>query len=166
MSITIRDITPGELSAIPSLNDSEVPHVNAMTRTMLERVTREAAYFRIAQRNETMAGFLIGLTPGADYDSPNYRWFSQHYEHFMYIDRIVVAAAARGQGLGQAFYANLADFAQATTTLLICEVNLRPSNEPSMRFHQRGGLEQVGLQQTEGDHKEVALMIKHIARPD
>ena len=82
MSITIRDIPPGELSAIPSLNDSEVPHVNSMTRTMLERFAREAAYFRIAQRNETMAGFLIGLTPGADYDSPNYRWFSQHYEHF------------------------------------------------------------------------------------
>lgn len=79
----IRDITPADLSAIPDLNDPEVPHVSALTDAMLERFVREATYFRVAIDNEALVGFLIGLTPGANYDSPNYRWFTQRYERFI-----------------------------------------------------------------------------------
>ncbi len=160
----IRDITPADRSAIPNLNDPEVPHVNAMTDAMLERFVREATYFRVAIDNEALVGFLIGLTPGADYDSPNYRWFTQRYERFIYIDRIVVAAPARGQGLGQAFYADLANFSRGVAPLLACEVNIRPSNEESLRFHRRYGFEETGRQETEAGSKEVALMIKVLAQ--
>ena len=156
----IRDITPADLSAIPDLNDPEVPHVNAMTEAMLERFVREATYFRVAIDNKALVGFLIGLTPGADYDSPNYHWFTQRYERFIYIDRIVVAAPARGQGLGQAFYTDLGNFSRGAARLLACEVNIRPSNEESLRFHRHCGFEEVGRQETEGGRKEVALMIK------
>ena len=72
----IRDITPADLSAIPDLSDPEVPPVNAM----LERFVCEATYFRVAIDNEALVGFLIGLTPGANYDSPNYRRLTQRYE--------------------------------------------------------------------------------------
>lgn len=162
MAILIRDIITADLVAIPALNDSEIPHVNGMTEAMLECFVREAAYFRVVVCDETIAGFLIALSPGADYDSPNYRWFGQRYKRFMYIDRIVVAASFRGQGLGRALYVDLANFSQQTATQLACEVNLRPSNEESLRFHQRCGFEQVGTQQTEAGTKEVALMIKAI----
>ncbi len=42
--------------------------------------------------------------------------------------------------------------------IMTCEVNLRPPNESSMRFHERYGFEQIGSQATEGGAKEVALM--------
>ncbi len=159
----IHDITPADLSAIPDLSDPEVPPVNALTDAMLERFVREATYFRVAIDNEALVGFLIGLTPGANYDSPNYRWFSQRYERLIYIDRIVVAAPARGQ----AFYADLANFSRGVTPLLACEVNLRPSNEESLRFHRRCGFEETGRQETEARSKEVSLMIKNTrARPN
>jgi predicted GNAT superfamily acetyltransferase len=43
---------------------------------------------------------------------------------------------------------------------MTCEVNLRPPNEASMRFHERYGFSQVGSQPSEGGKKEVALMAK------
>ena len=33
-----------------------------------------AYYFRVARINDAFAGFLIGLRPGIDYNSENYRW--------------------------------------------------------------------------------------------
>ena len=35
-------------------------------------------------------GFAIVLREGADYGSPNYRWFSDRHERFTYLDRMVV----------------------------------------------------------------------------
>jgi predicted GNAT superfamily acetyltransferase len=46
----------------------------------------------------TIAAFLLAFREGAGYDSVNYRWFAQRYERFLYVDRVVVAPAARGQG--------------------------------------------------------------------
>ena len=44
--------------------------------------------------------------------------------------------------------------------MMTCEVNLKPPNESSMRFHERYGFTQIGSQATEGGQKEVALMAK------
>jgi predicted GNAT superfamily acetyltransferase len=160
----LRDARPEDLARVETLNAAAVPHVNGVPRELFERFLREAAYFRVAEREGEKAlghihGFLLALGPDADYDSPNFLWFRARYESFLYIDRIVVDEAVRGLGLGTRFYRDLERVARERgVPRLTCEVNLRPPNEGSLRFHERFGFERVGRQETEGGAKEVALM--------
>jgi len=43
---------------------------------------------------------------------------------------------------------------------MTCEVNIRPPNESSMRYHEIHGFRQVASQETEGGKKMVAMMEK------
>ncbi len=162
MSLALRDVSAADLPALRRLNESEVPHVNSIPIETFEWFTHHAAYFRVAELGAELAGFLIGLTPEADYPSLNFRWFRAHYQRFMYIDRIVVATIARRRGLGRLFYDDLARTSRGIAPRLTCEVNLRPQNDGSMRFHLEYGFAQVGTQETEGGAKQVALMAKEI----
>ncbi|HSH41227.1 MAG TPA: GNAT family N-acetyltransferase, partial [Arenicellales bacterium] len=69
----------------------------------------------------------------------------------------------RRAGFGQALYADLLAWAEGRTPRLACEVNTRPANEPSMRFHRQLGFEPVGIQDTDGGRKTVSLMIRELA---
>lgn len=160
MSIEIRDARPGDLESVLALNEAAVPAVNSVPLAQMEKFLREAAYFRVALAGGEVAGYLVGLTPAADYASPNFLWFRRHYADFGYIDRIAIAGRARRLGLGSALYA---DFERAFTgraPRLACEVNLKPPNEPSMRFHERQGFVKVGEQPVED--KVVALLVKEL----
>jgi hypothetical protein len=45
---------------------------------------------------------------------------------------------------------------------MTCEVNVRPANESSMRYHETHGFLKVGSQETEGGSKEVAMLEKKL----
>jgi predicted GNAT superfamily acetyltransferase len=45
---------------------------------------------------------------------------------------------------------------------MACEVNIRPPNDESMRFHTRLGFGEVGTQVTDNGSKEVALLLKEL----
>ena len=51
-----------------------------------------------ARRIGELDAFLLALDQTVAYDSPNYLWFRQRYPRFVYVDRVVVAPAARGRG--------------------------------------------------------------------
>jgi len=155
----ISPIQNRDFDEVLALNTASVPHVNLIPLEQLQWFVAHASFVRVARIDERLAGFLIGLRPGTDYASPNYRWFCAHYDDFAYIDRVAVAEWARRQGIAEALYAAFAD-SQPGVPVLTCEVNIRPSNEGSMVFHQRLGFRQVGSQETDGGKKEVALMEK------
>ena len=111
--------------------------------------------------DDRLAGFMIGLRPGTNYKSTNYRWFCQHYDDFAYVDRIVVAGWAQRRGIAEALYREFAD-TQSDAPVMTCEVNLRPANEGSMNFHKRMGFTQVASQEIDGGKKEVALLEKKL----
>src|SRR5699024_2290882 len=118
---------------------------------------------RVVECDSQVAGFLLGFVAGANYDSLNYQWFCARYEAFFYIDRIVVGAAWRGQGLGAAFYADVDAWAAARDlSLVTCEVNTRPRNAESLAFHGALGFSEVGVQDTEGGSKSVSLLARDI----
>jgi predicted GNAT superfamily acetyltransferase len=155
----ISPISNDDIDAVLALNADSVPHVNLIGREQLEWFIRCASFASVARTEGRVAGFLIGLRPGTDYASPNYRWFCEHYEDFAYIDRVAVADWARRRGIAESLYEAFGK-SQSGVRVLTCEVNIRPSNEGSMVFHQRLGFRQVGSQETEGGKKEVALMEK------
>ncbi|MDH3315972.1 MAG: GNAT family N-acetyltransferase [Gammaproteobacteria bacterium] len=156
----IRSIRREDLDAVHALNESAVPHVNSVSIETLERFMKQAAYFRVVEARGAVAAFLLGFAPGAAYGSENYRWFSDHYAEFMYIDRIAVTPEQRGKGFALCLYLNIERFISAP--VLACEVNLDPPNPRSLEFHRRFGFEQVGMQKTEGGRKTVILMTKPV----
>lgn len=157
----LRDAVPADLEAIHALNEAALPAVNSLTPADIERFAQRAEYFRVAEAEAgDVVAFLIGLFAGHAYESPNYRWFSRRHERFAYVDRIVVAEEARGRGLGAALYDDFARFSAPHAPVLTCEVNLRPRNEPSLRFHERLGFRRVGTQLTDGGRKQVVLLEK------
>lgn len=89
--------------------------------------------------------FLIGFAPGADYASPNYRWFSDRLSRFAYVDRVVVAEAARGRGLARRMYDRFtAHAAENDLGPVTCEVNSEPPNPGSDAFHAAMGFAEMG----------------------
>lgn len=156
----VEDAQREDMEAVRLLNEAELPHVNSVDLDGFFWFLGTADYFRLVRAEGGIGGFLIGFLPGRPYESLNYRWFERRYPSFLYIDRIVVSPAARGQGIGRTLYDDFANFAAGRANRLTCEVNVRPANETSMRFHLNYGFEEVGRQETEGGAKRVALLSK------
>jgi predicted GNAT superfamily acetyltransferase len=103
------------------------------------------------------------LPPGVGYPSENYRWFSERYDSFVYVDRIVVSEQARNKGVGVELYRLVAEHATKNgAPRILCEVNLEPPNPGSLRFHKRIGFAEVGEQRTQGGTYLVTLLAKEL----
>lgn len=109
-----------------------------------------------------VVAFLIAFREDADYDSVNYRWFDQHLARFVYIDRVVVDAAARGLGHARALYREIFELAAAAQVPYVtCEYDVEPLNEASRGFHARMGFREVARQTLQGG-KQVSLQVAEI----
>ena len=148
MIFTISPTVSAHLPTIVKINQEALPAVSSVTLKDMEHFLSTVDYFRTLQLDDTIAGFLIALTPGKDYHSPNYQWFEKKYNSFMYVDRIVIDRAYQSNGFGWAFYNNLREFTEGRSPRITCEVNLRPPNEGSIIFHEKYGFRQVGKQET------------------
>lgn len=157
----IHKIGQADYEEVLQLNEAEVPHVGSIGTEQLDWFAHNASFARLARIDGRLAGFIIGMRPGTSYQSPNYRWFCDNYDDFAYVDRIAVSSWARRKGIAETLYEAFAE-AESDAPVMTCEVNIRPSNEGSMRFHERMGFRQVGSQQTDGGKKEVAMLEKKL----
>jgi predicted GNAT superfamily acetyltransferase len=105
-NILIRRMQPSEYAWALALNNSEVPHVSAYKEHNFPRFVESAAWAPVAVRDNKPIGFAILFLAGSTYASENYRWVAARYTRFLYLDRIVVEPAHRGQGIGHALYEN------------------------------------------------------------
>ena len=101
MSIVIRDVREHELDSILALNNAAGPTILPLDTARIRRFFETAEYFRVAERDGALAGFLVGLGSDAEHDSSNFHWFRAHCDRFFYIDRIVVASRRRGQSVAR-----------------------------------------------------------------
>lgn len=154
----IRDFVATDIDAALSLNNASVPDLNELDIDTMTRLLAVADAALVAEVDDRFAGFCWVMTPGQAYDSLNYRWFSERYEQFVYLDRITVQPEYRRDGVGRALYATLIERYRGTQPVLTCEVNLRPRNEGSLRFHASLGFVEVGQQHTDGGKKTVSLL--------
>lgn len=162
MTTLIRDVAEADLDWLLVLNNAAVPNVNHLERQDLDDILAIACYARLATISDQPMGALIGLWPGTAYESAHYRWFSDRYEQFFYVDRVVVADGARGKGVGQALYADIDRFAATRAERIALEVNSLPPNPVSMRFHRTNGFVPVGELEHDGGVKRVVLMTKTV----
>lgn len=128
--------------ALLALNNAHAVELSLLDSAGLERLVGAAF---VARRVGLADALLITFDQDADYDSPNFLWFRDRYERFVYVDRVVTAEAARGRGLARALYGDLIAQARAAGhQLIVCEVNADPPNPASEAFHRGLGFEPVG----------------------
>jgi len=151
---TVRPFQPGDLSTLLPLNNAAVPAVNELTAEELLDLVNSALVCLVAEVDGMPAGFLLCLGDGAGYDSRNYAWLSERLTHFAYTDRIAVDEDLRGRKIGDALYDFLFRHMAGSGRSFVCEVNERPPNPGSLKFHKRLGFEEIG----KADHGDKAVV--------
>jgi len=162
----VRDIATADAAAILALNLESEAVLSPMDAARYAHLLAQSAYARVVDDNATVVAFLLAFREGADYDSPNYRWFAERYDTFLYVDRVVVAGSHQGKGLGRRLYDDLFAFARsANVPCITCEFDIDPPNEVSRRFHARYGFREVGTQWSANGGKQVSLQQASSSRP-
>lgn len=151
-----------DIDSALELNNANSPSVGEIDRSQLEFLIEHSLY-SFAIGTAQLHAFCITFAPGAPYTSVNYQWFSRKYSDFVYLDRIVVRENMRNQSLGAKLYAAVEQrmLKDRCAPLLTCEVNLKPPNLGSIRFHNRIGFSEVG-QQDSKPGLTVSLLAKTI----
>jgi uncharacterized protein len=159
--VQILPVEAHHFPAILGLNEASVEVLAPLTRGRLELLHSLASYHRVVIDREEVVGVALAFGSSTGHDSVNFRWFVAAYPSFIYVDRVVVAASRRGEGVGTLLYRDLFAFAnRAGYRVVTCEIDVDPPNPSSLRFHQRFGFREVGSQQVEylaGHLKRVSL---------
>ena len=146
--------------ALVSLNNAHAEELTVLSPDDMTRLIRRS--FLALGAGEAEA-FLIAFDQDAEHDSPNFLWFRERFDRFVYVDRIAVAPHARGSGLGRRLYEALFERARgAGHHRIACEVNLDPPNPASDAFHSAMGFVVVGSA-TLSSGKTVRYYIRSLA---
>ena len=148
--LLVREATDADHAIVLAMNNAATPNVNALDPAPWAWLVAHTLHYRVAEDAEGIAGFLLCVPSGLSYWSQNYAWFTARFEHFLYMDRVVVAERARNQGVGTALYDDLHAAAQGRWPRITLEVNLRPPNPGSQRFHERLGYQPIGVRESDG----------------
>lgn len=176
-SIPLRSTDDALVDAVLELNERWVPHVGSVTRERLAHILDEASFAVVipsvdatgSEAGPVIDGFVIVMGPGADYDSPNYRYFEERLADgrspggFRYVDRIAVDPGSQGVGVGRRMYeATFGHASDVGAAEVTCEVNLDPPNPESQAFHTRLGFHEVGRQWTYDNTVQVQLLARPV----
>jgi hypothetical protein len=159
MTIAIRDVAQHDLDAVLALNNQAGPGIIPIDKHRLRHLFELARYFKVAELDGVIAGFLVGMSPDAAYDSPNFNYFKQRFDDFFYIDRVVIANAFRRHGIGRVIYADVLSFAEIRYPRLTTEVFIEPRDDVSLVFFGTQDFSEVG-QQVLSEARRVSLMVK------
>jgi len=134
----LRPITAADHAAVLALNEAHVELLSPLDKHRLWWLLDLAAHADIivSELDQRVAGFVLAFAPGTAYDSENYRWFSERFDDFLYLDRIAIDPAFRRRGLASAVYDELEAAATARGRMVL-EVN--HDNERSLAFHRARG---------------------------
>jgi predicted GNAT superfamily acetyltransferase len=155
----IRPFQPKDLAALYAINQASTPGVGheddaAGLGALFDMGTCLVA----TDEADTPLGFINLVEPGTlAYASENLRWLerwmAEHDTTMLYVDRIAIAEAARGQRTGQRLYeAAFALTRERQRQWLTCEVNTDPDNPGSHRFHSRLGFVRIGAARFKPDY--------------
>jgi predicted GNAT superfamily acetyltransferase len=129
------------LQKILALNNAHAVETGPLDMPALEHMIANA-FFSITRQDECL---LLCFDQDADYVSTNFQWFKARFDRFVYVDRIIIAADARGRGLARQCYDELIQLAVAAQhTRIVCEINIDPPNPVSAGFHRRLGFGAIG----------------------
>ena len=161
-TLALRDVRATDLAAVMALNNTAGASILPLDAVQLDHFYRNADYFRVAEVDGHLAGFLIAVRDTTAHASSNFQWFRDHCEHFVYIDRVVVGDLHRGHGLGRLFYSDVQSYSEVRSPHLACEVFLEPRDDISVLFHGTFGFHEAGQQVMPESDRRVSLLLKEL----
>lgn len=154
-----RPLGRGEI-AVLALNNASKIETSLLTQTELDAMASRAWRAWVIGEADAV---LITFDQDGDYDSPNFLWFRDRYERFIYIDRVIVSERARGMGLARKLYeAAMDEMKVEGHNLFCCEVNSDPPNPGSDAFHATLGFEEVGAARLPDRAKSVRYLARRV----
>ena len=160
MPSPIVEVAAEDEPAVLTLNNEHAAELSWLEPERLSFLLGEAFY---ARRIGVLEAFIMTFDQDARYDSPNFLWFRERYKRFVYVDRVVVAAAARGRGHARRLYEDLFDHVRrAGQVIVTCEVNADPPNPASDAFHAALGFAEVGDAVIHGGKKAVRYYLRQL----
>ena len=153
----IRELKPSDLSSAYLINQANVPAVGHESEASFASLYEQCELALVLEVDGEIRGFCMVLSPQSDYQSPNYLYFKARYPHFIYLDRIALSSAIQGQSYGPLLYEEIEQ--RLKPKLFTLEVNIKPPNEGSLRFHLREGFKVIAEEETRPG-KLVALMLR------
>lgn len=164
--VEVRPLDPAEASASSTIGQHALAlnndHATELSWLDGDRLAELVGRAFVARRIGAVDAFLLAFDQDAAYDSPNFLWFRSRYRCFVYVDRVVVAGAARGRGYARRLYDDLfAQARRASHDRIVCEVNRDPPNPASDAFHAALGFAEVGSARLFDGMKTV----RYLARP-
>jgi predicted GNAT superfamily acetyltransferase len=153
ISLFGKDANRRPSSSLLLLNNAHAKELSYLSPERMEDLLGTA--FMACRVGEADA-FLLAFDQDAAYDSPNFLWFRDRFERFVYVDRVVIDPAARGRGLARSLYEALFRRSEeAGHNRVVCEVNSDPPNPASDAFHAKMRFEEVGSALLPGGAKAV-----------
>ena len=160
MTLEITPLTDANL--LLALNNAAVPDVGELSTHKARWLTDHCVLPGLATLDGQTAGMVVVLSDNCGYDSDFYRWFTDRYQNFFYIDRVVVTAWARGQGIAKQIYHSIEQAAREQGMAVVADVYSQPPNTPSLNLHRSLGFQEVGTQYFPDRNKTASKFVKYI----
>ena len=138
-------LSTSDIDAMWAINEQGLPGTGKVSKEEIAKLLGFSLLSVGAYDQGELLGFVICLPPKTGYGSINYAWFNEHYDSFVYVDRIAVSEEHRNNGVGSALYNHVVSYSKQHIVPVAAEVNREPPNPGSMRFHHRFGFEEVGV---------------------
>ena len=158
----IRLANASDASQIALLNEVFVSVTSPMNAQRFLELFDLCSYCLVIDDGERLLGFVIAMRNAAPYDNGNYQWFETRVQNMVYVDRIVLAADARGHGLGHQLYDELSKMALADgCNVMTAEMDIEPPNTHSLHFHGKRGFVEQGQRVLDGG-KRVSMQCRDL----
>ena len=145
---TINELRAGTHADLPSVlaeNQREKVWTSDLDLAKLKQIVQHTTHFLVVPAEQGVAAFVLAMASTSSYPNENFNWFKARYDHFLYVDRIVVSKQHAGRGLGKVLYNNcFAHAAENDLQRVVCEYSTVPMNEGSAAFHAAMGFVEVG----------------------
>ena len=131
-------MTHSDFDSIVHLNQNALEGVGPLDNESLSLLVKMSDQALVVEDDGDIAGFVITLPPGAEYDSSRYRWFEDKLvDDYVYLDRIVVSDEHRRKGVASKLYEEIEGDAPVA-------LEVYDTNDVSLAFHESRGFEEVG----------------------
>lgn len=160
----IRPLETRDHADVLAINAASQPAVALLARSDLTGQFSLCGTHWVAERFESGSARVVGYLLTFDSDEADYQdeemvaLRQQVTRPFVYVGQIAVAPDQRRRGLGGAFYELIFRAARERgRPIVCCDVNVRPPNDASLRFHQRLGFVPLAEMETSIGFRVVLL---------
>jgi hypothetical protein len=163
---TTRNIEIADLARVLEINNANTPGVSELTMIDLATDLKNSLHALVIDNEHgEVSAFCITFAPDAPDAGIHHQWFNERYESFVYLDRIAIDSNHQNHGLGAKLYQAVEQkmLQSAEHSMLCCEVNLKPPNPGSLRFHKRIGFTEVGQSIPEYANYRVSYLSKSLS---